>query len=388
MSALVWKLLRQHISIGQLAGFFLANLFGMMIVLLSVQFYKDVIPVFTKGDSFMKKTLIVGILLTTLLLGGCTSQIKKEDPLTSENMKYSTMSDEDTQKKVSDFLSKNNIDKKDISMFMQSVQHHYKSVEGVELLNENERLSKMQVPYNLYDLSDKWIENNPNFTDQNCRITAFRLFNKFITSNSSLDYDKIDNTNLEMDYATLRDNPDAKFSKEDMNKFFNFFSNIKVSDFNDVKKSADEIAKEAEFFSFGTNDLTQMTFGFSRDDAGKFLDAYYQNKIYEIDPFAKLDQVGVGQLVKMAAEKGRAGKPESGASPGFPAGQYQADERQSAGGQAGRNPGFLPGSRTGKQPAGEPDQRDRGRQKEAGPGTRSSQKRQRSGTDIDGTRVR
>ena len=74
--------------------------------------------------------------------------------------------------------------------------------------------------------------------------------------------------------------------------------------------TADEIAKEAEFFSFGTNDLTQMTFGFSRDDAGKFLDAYYQNKIYEIDPFAKLDQVGVGQLVKMAAEKGRNTRPD------------------------------------------------------------------------------
>ena len=69
--------------------------------------------------------------------------------------------------------------------------------------------------------------------------------------------------------------------------------------------TADKIAEEAEFFSFGTNDLTQMTFGFSRDDAGKFLDSYYQNKIYESDPFAKLDQEGVGQLVKMAAEKGR-----------------------------------------------------------------------------------
>lgn len=69
--------------------------------------------------------------------------------------------------------------------------------------------------------------------------------------------------------------------------------------------TADEIAKEAEFFSFGTNDLTQMTFGFSRDDASKFLDSYYQNKIYEIDPFAKLDQTGVGALVKMAVEKGR-----------------------------------------------------------------------------------
>jgi pyruvate,orthophosphate dikinase len=72
---------------------------------------------------------------------------------------------------------------------------------------------------------------------------------------------------------------------------------------------ADEIAEEAEFFSFGTNDLTQMTFGFSRDDAGKFLDAYYKTKIYESDPFARLDQEGVGQLVKMASEKGRAARP-------------------------------------------------------------------------------
>jgi len=73
---------------------------------------------------------------------------------------------------------------------------------------------------------------------------------------------------------------------------------------------ADEIAEEAEFFSFGTNDLTQMTFGFSRDDAGKFLEDYYKNKIYEFDPFARLDQNGVGQLVKMAAEKGRATRPD------------------------------------------------------------------------------
>ncbi len=71
---------------------------------------------------------------------------------------------------------------------------------------------------------------------------------------------------------------------------------------------ADEIAQEAEFFSFGTNDLTQLTFGFSRDDTGKFIDDYYKNKIYESDPFARLDQSGVGQLVKMAAEKGRAAK--------------------------------------------------------------------------------
>ena len=74
--------------------------------------------------------------------------------------------------------------------------------------------------------------------------------------------------------------------------------------------TADEIAKEADFFSFGTNDLTQMTFGFSRDDAGKFLGAYYDKKIYESDPFARLDQVGVGKLVAMAAKLGRETRPE------------------------------------------------------------------------------
>ena len=74
--------------------------------------------------------------------------------------------------------------------------------------------------------------------------------------------------------------------------------------------TADQIATEAEFFSFGTNDLTQMTFGFSRDDAGKFLGAYYDKKIYESDPFAKLDQTGVGKLVDMACKLGRATRPE------------------------------------------------------------------------------
>ena len=74
--------------------------------------------------------------------------------------------------------------------------------------------------------------------------------------------------------------------------------------------TADEIAKEAEFFCFGTNDLTQMTFGFSRDDAGKFLQAYYESKIFESDPFARLDQNGVGKLMKMAIENGKAVRPD------------------------------------------------------------------------------
>jgi pyruvate,orthophosphate dikinase len=73
--------------------------------------------------------------------------------------------------------------------------------------------------------------------------------------------------------------------------------------------TADEIAKDAEFFCFGTNDLTQMTFGFSRDDAGKFLSAYYDTKIYESDPFARLDQKGVGKLMKMAVKLGKEVRP-------------------------------------------------------------------------------
>jgi pyruvate,orthophosphate dikinase len=74
--------------------------------------------------------------------------------------------------------------------------------------------------------------------------------------------------------------------------------------------TADEIAKEAEFFSFGTNDLTQMTFGFSRDDAGKFLPAYYEKKIYEEDPFKTLDQKGVGKLIEIAVKGGKATRPD------------------------------------------------------------------------------
>jgi len=74
--------------------------------------------------------------------------------------------------------------------------------------------------------------------------------------------------------------------------------------------TADKIASEAEFFSFGTNDLTQMTYGFSRDDAGKFLEDYYRKSIFESDPFAKVDQEGVGELMKIAVEKGRSVRPD------------------------------------------------------------------------------
>ena len=104
----------------------------------------------------------------------------------------------------------------------------------------------------------------------------------------------------------------TKTANEEMEKA-DFKLDYKVGTMIEIPRAAltaDEIAKEAEFFSFGTNDLTQMTFGFSRDDAGKFLDAYYDKKIYENDPFAKLDQTGVGKLVDMACKMGRATNPE------------------------------------------------------------------------------
>ena len=96
---------------------------------------------------------------------------------------------------------------------------------------------------------------------------------------------------------------------EKVKREFNSKIEYKVGTMIEIPRAAllaNEIAEEAEFFSFGTNDLTQMTFGFSRDDVGKFLDHYYKSKIYESDPFARLDQNGVGQLVEMAAKKGRA----------------------------------------------------------------------------------
>ena len=118
----------------------------------------------------------------------------------------------------------------------------------------------------------------------------------------------------------IGDKKELKFVKEMVVKIAELVKGEKHSDIQyrigtmiEIPRAAllaGEIAEEAEFFSFGTNDLTQMTFGFSRDDAGKFLDSYYKSKIYESDPFARLDQNGVGKLVKMAVEEGRAVRPD------------------------------------------------------------------------------
>ena len=104
---------------------------------------------------------------------------------------------------------------------------------------------------------------------------------------------------------------------ETINKVFeeqNYTLEYKIGTMIEIPRAAltaDKIAEEAEFFSFGTNDLTQMTYGFSRDDAGKFLSDYYSKQIFESDPFARVDQEGVGALVQMATEKGKATRADS-----------------------------------------------------------------------------
>ena len=107
--------------------------------------------------------------------------------------------------------------------------------------------------------------------------------------------------------ATLVETADAEIAASDVKLEYEVGTMIEIPR---AALTADEIAKDADFFCFGTNDLTQMTFGFSRDDSGKFLSAYYDAKIFEGDPFAKLDQIGVGKLMEMAIKLGRPVNPK------------------------------------------------------------------------------
>jgi pyruvate,orthophosphate dikinase len=106
---------------------------------------------------------------------------------------------------------------------------------------------------------------------------------------------------------TVTDTADALIAEENSTLRYKVGTMIEIPR---AALTADEIAREAEFFSFGTNDLTQMTFGFSRDDAGKFLGSYYAKKILESDPFARIDEKGVGKLIEMAARLGRSARPD------------------------------------------------------------------------------
>jgi len=223
----------------------------------------------------MKKVSLTAALFATLLISGCSSNdnsiqtmsehsIQKVESITLD---YSNINDETTQNEIANLLLENKVEENDVELFIQSVQNYYKSVEGVELLNYSEKLSDLQVPYNQYELTNKWIENNVDFADQNCRSTAFRLFNDFIISESGLSYKQMDTTNLEMEIAAFQYNPDAKFSEDDINKFVNFFANISVTDMNNVEQAAKDISLELEKrkISFKADDNISIINGYIPD---------------------------------------------------------------------------------------------------------------------------
>lgn len=208
-----------------------------------------------------------------MLINGCSSNNNSTKSTTKLNLKYSNINDETTQNEISKMLSENNIGKNNIDMFMKSIQSYYKNIEGVEILNDSEKLSDLQVPYNIYELSDKWLEKNLDYSDQNCRLTAFRLFNNFIISESNLSYNQMDTNNLELDLNALKYNPNAKFSDADMNKFVNFFSNISVKDSNNIKQSAEEISSELgkRKILFKSNDSISIINGYVLDEENKYV---------------------------------------------------------------------------------------------------------------------
>ena len=175
------------------------------------------------------------------------------------------------------------------------------------------------------DVCDELHEFNPMMGHRGCRLAVTypeiaRMQTRALIE-AAIEVNEEDNYNIvpEIMIPLVGEKKELKFVKdivietaEQVKKEKNSNIEYHIGTMIEIPRAAllaDEIAEEAEFFSFGTNDLTQMTFGFSRDDAGKFLGSYYENKIYEQDPFAKLDQHGVGKLVKMAAELGRKTRP-------------------------------------------------------------------------------
>ena len=222
-----------------------------------------------------KKISIVYMILVISLVGGFSNNGSPKNPETPDkvqtegntempNLKFSNINDASSQDKVYNLLSEVGIGEHNLDMFKKSVTNYYKSVEGVELINPDEKLSDLQVPYNIYDLSDRWIEKNPDFSDQNCRLTSFRLFNKFVDSESNESYKKMDTDVLVFDLNAIKFNPNAKYSEEDTNKFSNLFSSIPVTDANNLEESAKEITKtiKERKISFKSTDKISLISGY------------------------------------------------------------------------------------------------------------------------------
>ncbi len=197
----------------------------------------------------MKKSIAMSAVVAMLLMSGCSAQGKNETNNNTQNptesLVYSNISDIQSQNKVTELLKANQIETEDIDKFNQSVQNYYKSIGDTPLFNEKEALkSELQLPYNVYQLAEVWEKNNPDIVDQNCRITSFRLFNDFIVSDSYLEENEKNTEVLGFDLNSIKYNPHAKFSDEDMKKFINLFRAISVTDSTNIEKTAEEIEKE------------------------------------------------------------------------------------------------------------------------------------------------
>ena len=199
---------------------------------------------------------------------------------------------------------------------------HVDMVEEIEELAKNLGMTKDEVIYKINALH----ESNPMMGHRGCRLAVTypeiaamqtrAVMQAAINVKKECGFDIVPEimipligTKKELAFvkSVVVDTIKAVFAEQGMELNYHIGTMIEIPR---AAITADEIAEEAEFFSFGTNDLTQMTFGFSRDDAGKFLDAYYTNKVFESDPFARLDTEGVGKLVKIAAELGRKTRPD------------------------------------------------------------------------------
>ncbi len=198
---------------------------------------------------------------------------------------------------------------------------HVDMVEEIEELAKNLGMTKDEVIYKINALH----ESNPMMGHRGCRLAVTypeiaamqtrAVMQAAINVKKECGYDVVpeimipligSKKELAFVKSIVVDTINTVFAEQGMELNYHIGTMIEIPR---AAITADEIAEEAEFFSFGTNDLTQMTFGFSRDDAGKFLDAYYENKVFESDPFARLDTEGVGKLVKIAAELGRKTRP-------------------------------------------------------------------------------
>lgn len=224
----------------------------------------------------MNKSILISTVIVGGLLSACSPNIDNVagKPNTSINntvgtLMYSNLIDTKSQDEIKELLKENQVEEEDIEMLIQSIQNYYKSIGDTSLFDESETLtSELQLPYAVYELPEVWEKNNPDFFDQNCRITAFRLFNNFIISESEVKKSEMNTKMLEIDLGTIQSNPDSIFNEEEITKFINFFSVIPITDSTNIEKSVEEIQNELKNrkISFVNPDSMSLISGYILDE--------------------------------------------------------------------------------------------------------------------------